>query len=246
MSDFSEMTEAFEQARTAPDALERATEVRPGAVFAYLTVIEAATSSAGRKGWLCVCVCGNRRVISKGDLLRAKHPTKSCGCKRKTTHGYSNSPTYMTWGKMIQRATNPNNDRSADYIGRGITVCDDWKVFENFLRDMGERPEGMSLDRIDNSKGYSPENCRWATPKEQLNNTRRNRFLTLNGETKTVAQWAEEAGINAGTIYSRLGRGWSGADLLVVASNTGFRRKNAVRCKECQDIRDQMEARRRG
>jgi len=147
---------------------------------------------------------------------------------------------------MIQRATNPNHNRSADYAGRGVTVCDDWKVFENFLRDMGERPEGMSLDRIDNSKGYSPENCRWATPKEQLNNTRRNRFLTLNGETKTVAQWAEEAGINAGTIYSRLGRGWSGADLLVVASNTGFRRKNAVRCISCKDDHDKREARRHG
>ena len=120
----------------------------------------------------------------------------------------------MTWGSMIQRATNPNHNRSADYAGRGVTVCDDWKVFENFLRDMGERPDGMTLDRIDNSRGYCPENCRWSTPKEQLNNTRRNRFLTLNGETKTVAQWADALSIPVGILRSRLGRGWDVVDAM--------------------------------
>ncbi len=273
MSTLHEMAAAFHQARTAPDVTDRATgleeadriggvalvqarlqgqgaEVVPGARFGWLTVIEPAVPHL-RSHWICECACGTRKSFPKSDLLRAKHATKSCGCMRGKSHGMYKTATYRTWGSMLQRATNHSNDRAADYVDRGITVCEEWKVFENFLRDMGERPAGKTLDRIDNSKGYSPENCRWATAREQQNNTRRNRFLTINGETKTVAAWADECGIKPGTIYSRIARGWTGQDLLLAGTRAGFRRvksshpaarrkayPSAVCCIDCQSLRE--------
>lgn len=128
-------------------------------------------------------------------------------------HGHSPhrgaSPTYRTWSGMIQRCKNPNEPAFNRYGGRGITVCDDWLNFEGFLADMGERPKGKSLDRIDNNGGYCPENCRWATRKEQSNNTRTNRRITYKGKTKTLAEWSRCTGIKPSTLRTRLWRGWS-------------------------------------
>lgn len=103
-----------------------------------------------------------------------------------------------------QRCRNPNNRDYPHYGGRGITVCERWDNFETFLADMGIRPKGMTLDRVDNSKGYSPENCRWATRAEQSQNTRKTSFITYQGETRTVTDWAKISGISRDTLQARI------------------------------------------
>ena len=123
------------------------------------------------------------------------------------THNRSYSSTYISWGCMIQRCTNKKHRNYSSYGGRGITVCADWMDFENFYRDMGDRPNGMSLERKDNNGNYCKENCCWTTQKEQSNNTRTNVKITFNGETKTISQWAEATGIKRGTLNNRLFRG---------------------------------------
>lgn len=111
---------------------------------------------------------------------------------------------------MIQRVTNPKRDRAHRYIERGITVCDRWRVYENFLADMGRRPSPKhSLDRIDTDGNYEPGNCRWATNVEQANHMSRNRMLTHNGRTMSMADWERATGVSQKTIKSRLAMGWS-------------------------------------
>jgi hypothetical protein len=110
---------------------------------------------------------------------------------------------------MIERCYNPHHIAYANYGGRGIGVCRKWRYsFENFIEDMGERPPGMTLDRIDNDHDYGPGNCRWATRAQQALNTRQNRFLSLNGKTQTVREWANELGMRYQTLHIRLWRGW--------------------------------------
>jgi hypothetical protein len=128
---------------------------------------------------------------------------------RATIHGLSRTKEYKAWQKMKDRCFNENNSHYEGYGGRGITVCSRWMDFENFYKDMGECPEGCSIDRIDNDSSYMPSNCRWATTSQQMNNTRRNVVIQFNGESLTVAQWENRLGINKGTAYHRLRRGWS-------------------------------------
>jgi hypothetical protein len=110
---------------------------------------------------------------------------------------------------MKRRCENPRSHAYGDYGGRGIKVCDRWKTFENFISDMGERPEGMTLERIDVNGNYTPENCRWATTLEQNGNRRTRRLLTLRGKTQSMTEWARETGIDVNVINARLRRGWS-------------------------------------
>jgi hypothetical protein len=134
------------------------------------------------------------------------------GSPMKLSHGESRGKTtreYNTWNGMRARCLTPTSARYADYGGRGITVCQRWMVYENFLADMGRKPTpDHSLDRIDNDKGYEPGNCRWATRKEQCRNRRSGRLLTLRGETLTVAEWAERSGVDERRVRDRLGDGW--------------------------------------
>ena len=118
-------------------------------------------------------------------------------------------PTLTVWRKMRDRCLNSNSGSWANYGGRGITICDRWSTFENFLADMGERPEGLSIDRIDNDGNYEPGNCRWATAKEQARNTRANVLYEYEGETLCVSEIAERSGVDRDLLSGRLGLGWS-------------------------------------
>ena len=147
-----------------------------GKVFHRLTVVQyAGVDKWHRALWLCKCECGNMTTV-KGTHLR-NGGTFSCGCWQQK-HGLSTSLAYSSWCSMRNRCNNPNNIGYKWYGGRGITVCGRWMEFENFSADMGERPEGLTLERINNEEGYYPGNCKWATPKEQANNQRlRNQHL---------------------------------------------------------------------
>jgi hypothetical protein len=164
--------------------------------------------------WLFRCACGGELVACLYDVRKGN--TRSCGCisaelllERNHRHGMRKSRTYRCWAGMITRCTNPKTKSFADYGARGITVCDEWRDFSRFLADMGECPDGMSIDRIDNDGNYEPGNCRWATTAEQNNNTRHNKHLTFNGKTQNVKQWSRELGISYTTLHWRLTRGWS-------------------------------------
>ncbi len=137
------------------------------------------------------------------------------------SHPYSRTNMYRerkTWENMIARCYVENNNMFRFYGGRGVTVCDRWREsFANFADDMCPRPEGMTLDRKDNSLGYSLDNCRWATPIEQANNKSSNRRITIDGVTHTVAEWARIRGIKAANIYTRLANGVSDADAVMLA-----------------------------
>lgn len=159
-----------------------------GQRFARLVVDRRDENAAsGNARWLCRCDCGESIVVA-GNSLRSGN-TRSCGCLRRevsavsvmaletTTHGQSapRTPTYRTWEGMVARTTNPHRPEWGYYGGRGITLCDRWRSFENFLVDMGERPAGLTLDRIDNNGNYEPGNCRWATWSQQQLNKRTSR-----------------------------------------------------------------------
>ena len=182
-----------------------------GDVFGRLTVLR---DDVERRGfWICRCTCGNTKSVCRADVRLGK--INSCGCirkeqlaarnKRNATHGMFGTPTYSTWSSMIARCENPHNASYKDYGARGITVCQAWREsFEVFFADMGLKPEGLTLERKDNEGNYTPENCKWATTKEQNNNRRSSRSLTYNGETMTFAQWAERTGIPLSTLCKRL------------------------------------------
>lgn len=115
---------------------------------------------------------------------------------------------FLAWCGMRRRCSNPSDKAYPSYGGRGITVCERWQSFENFLHDMGYRPKGKSLGRIDNDKGYSPENCRWESSRQQNNNKRNNRHIEALGESLTLPEWARKTGLSVATIESRIARGW--------------------------------------
>ena len=130
-----------------------------------------------------------------------------------TKHGFDGTPTYRSWGRswgaMKTRCLNPKAEAYKNHGARGITVCERWLTFENFLADMGVRPEGTELERIDNNGNYEPGNCRWATRKEQANNRRSNVLLTVNGKTQTAQAWADEFGLSLQALRHRMKVGWS-------------------------------------
>lgn len=123
-----------------------------------------------------------------------------------TTHGMYGTPTYKSWQAMLRRVKVA--EKAKWYSGRGIGVCYRWKEFENFYADMGDRPAGTSLDRIDNDKGYQPGNCRWATRSQQASNKRSNVVLEFGGKRQCAKHWARELGLGVATIHWRLRRGW--------------------------------------
>ena len=192
-----------------------------GQRFNRLTVIGPSEkrTNARYQYWNCTCDCG-AATVTNGSALRHGR-VKSCGClqrekaraagDRTRTHGMTKTTTHAIWMGMIQRCHNKNSKDYYRYGAKGITVCDRWRTFEHFYADMGERPEGKSLDRIDNSKGYSQDNCRWATASEQVRNSSQTHWVTINGRTQTIGDWLAETGIkHTSTYWRRVNkRGWS-------------------------------------
>jgi len=194
----------------------RKIDIPIGTTFGNLVVI----SEVGEDSkYLCRCVCGAEKIVRSGELRYGK--TLSCGCLRKkvisnlfSTHGLSKTPTYIIWKSMRKRCLNPGVNDAIHY--QGVTVCERWNSFENFLADMGERPEGMSIDRIDSSGNYEPGNCRWASKKTQAINRSNTRFITFKGRTMCISDWAKSIGISRKGLVRRLDAGWSIDDALTI------------------------------
>lgn len=181
-------------------------------------------SSSNKNKWLAICDCGTRWEVEPSHVKAGR--VKGCGCVNKicrTTHGFSKHPLYHTWLGVMDRCYNKGSFPYERYGGRGIYVCDRWKSMANFISDLSPRPEGASLDRIDNDGPYSPENCRWATPLQQANNKRTNRFLTFKGVTKSLSEWARIIGVKRSTLNARLNDyGWSVEKTLTTKTNGGL------------------------
>jgi len=192
-----------------------------GMNFGYWRVEgRAKQTSTGQSYWVCLCKCGNIRLVAKKMLQTGR--SKSCGCqkselisRRVKTHGMTNSRLFRIWKGMLERCHKENNKDYHRYGDKGILVCDRWRGptgFSAFMIDMGNPGDDskLTIDRIDGSKGYSPENCRWATQTTQHRNKCNNRILTLNGRSLVIAEWAEITGLKRCTISKRLNSyGWS-------------------------------------
>lgn len=193
-----------------------------GQRFGLLTVVSAHSKMPnGARVWACRCDCGADCNVTTARLRSGQKTT--CGCRgigfRKHGHtiGKRESPTYVSWASMIARCTQPTTANYKSYGGRGISVCARWKVFANFLDDMGERPPGMTIDRLDNNRNYDPDNCRWATHAQQSQNLRSNK---LNAESvkriselidlgESIATLASKFDVSIATIRSiRKGKSW--------------------------------------
>lgn len=214
-----------------------------GRKFGRLTAIEFSHKERNRIYWKCRCDCGNEVTI-RSDGLKTGH-ANSCGCYNKEvlrnakwneTHGKSKSKIYEIWCNMKNRCYSPNTDEYQNYGSRGIMICSEWlgeHGAENFIKwalengydeniEFGKR----TIDRIDVNGDYCPENCKWPTMKEQGNNKRNNRYITHNGETKTLTQWCEYYKLPYHTIKARIYRGWDIEDAFFIPIGNNGRKKN--------------------
>lgn len=193
-----------------------------GKRFGRLTCVSYGQPYVGPNGkshrtMVCICECGRTKSALAASIRAMR--TASCGCAQdgeyNVKHGRSRRNngqrglTYNSWAQMRSRCNNPNVPEYIHYGGRGIRVCDRWSSFVLFLQDMGERPTGTSIDRLDVNDGYHPANCRWATRREQSLNTRRSRFITASGLEMTLVEWSEATGLTVNCIRSRIKRGWT-------------------------------------
>lgn len=206
-----------------------------GKKFNRLLVISESSKrdNSGTTQWNCRCECGSELTV-RGINLRNGN-TKSCGCynremkaaicRSRTQHGLTGTPTYQTWQNMLRRCNVPRSDKYPIYGGRGIKVCEQWHKFSNFLRDMGEKPIKMTIDRINNNGNYEKSNCRWASSRDQSNNTRRNHIIEYNGQRKTLEEWSRFLKIPRNTIKNRINLlGWPIGKALTTPRQNTYRR----------------------
>ncbi len=185
---------------------------RTGQVFDRLTVIDRAPNKNGRTTWNCKCSCGNTTSV-RGEHLKLGR-IRSCGCHAievHTKHGLARTVEYKCWQGMKQRCYNKNVPQYKDYGERGITVCGRWQEsFSNFIADMGKKPhKSLTIERVDNNKGYSPDNCVWATRSTQVHNRRNSILFTFNNETHCLKEWAKRLNMSYSTVSNRIKRGQS-------------------------------------
>jgi len=195
-----------------------------GQKFGRLVVIERSENGeCGNVRWVCCCDCGEISVVGAGALRTGA--TKSCGClnreltkRRFWEHGEAvkgeKTREYRIWTHIKGRCLNPRNDRFKNYGGRGITVCDRWLKYENFLEDMGRCPKGLSIERIDNNGNYEPGNCKWATMHEQSRNMRTNVWMEYKGKRMILEDWLKKLGISWGRWNYWKNKGMSFTDFL--------------------------------
>lgn len=178
-----------------------------GERFGLLTVV-GESKIAGRWHLTCQCECGAMTTVDRGNARAGR--TASCGCRVRKLDGKWDTPTYRSWKAMRERCCVPTAKDYPVYGARGIRVDERWvDDFLAFLADMGERPEGTTLDRIDVFGNYEPGNCRWATPVQQSANRKNTLFLTANGETAPLSEWARRLGVERSTLRNRKLSGWT-------------------------------------
>lgn len=210
-----------------------------GQKFGMLTVVERGPNSkAGKTKWVCRCDCGKikERPVLSSDLKSGA--VRSCGCMykesnkgRNITHGMTNTRIWSIWNSMLRRCR-------AHPRYKHISVCDEWYEFVNFMKWANENGyrDDLTIDRINNSGNYEPANCRWATYKVQENNRSNNRHIVINGIDKTLSEWAEEYGISAATLRSRIKCGWPESDwfMPVNLANASIRKRMGEDNKHAQ------------
>lgn len=182
--------------------------------YGRLTVLsDCGTHPRCHKLYLTICDCGESKAIIGSHMASGK--ISSCGCLKRESdskkflkHGKFKDKEYSIWLAMRDRCINPNNKNYINYGARGITVAKEWDDYSVFINDMGKRPMGHSLERLENSKGYSKDNCKWATVKEQVRNTRQNINITYDGKTMCLTDWADELGLPRPTLHYRIHAGW--------------------------------------
>jgi hypothetical protein len=196
-----------------------------GGKYGRLTILsivpEYFKNGQGRKHFVCncICECGNKIKTEKWHISSGH--SLSCGCfskeiltKRNTTHGMSGSQEFSSWSCMLTRCNNKKHKFYKNYGGRGIVVCERWKSFDNFIKDMGLKPKGYDLDRINNALGYFKENCRWVSRKRNCNNKSNNHILEYCGIKKSISEWATIKGLKVATLWQRVRKGWLIKDAL--------------------------------
>ena len=193
-----------------------------GQRFGRLLALSPIRQPGKRTKFLCQCDCGEQSIVMSTNLKRGV--TKSCGCLQKeraaaakTKHGHTrrskgSTSTYNSWLGMKARCNNPGSPSYEDYGDKGIGYCKSWESFENFLEDMGERPDGKTLHRLNNDHGYDKANCVWADWATQGKYKSTTRWITIDGQTDTLTGWGRRMGVNYTTIQGRLNRGWNEKD----------------------------------
>jgi hypothetical protein len=231
--------------------MQRRTDLT-GQRFGRWTVIGPSARTGAYKRWLCRCECGQQRRVIADNLERGR--STSCGCHlaeilrhRTMTHGQSNTPEHAAWRRMHSRCYNSRVPSFPCYGGRGISVCRQWHGADGFIRfahDMGQRPSSRhSLDRIDNNGNYAPDNCRWATMREQALNRRTANIIEANGVRRHLTEWATMLGASVETIRGRLRRGWSPEEAVTAPPFAhGGRGRHALCASTKQVTREQLRA----
>lgn len=201
-----------------------------GQTFERWTVLDRASNRGKCTFWRCQCFCGTIREVQTSNLISGG--SLSCGCLRRDhaglhliTHHKTKTPEFRIWQGIKTRCSNPHSKGFIHYGGRGITLCEHWQDFQHFLADMGPRPSAKhSIERRNNMLGYSAENCRWASRKEQARNTNRNRMVTIGEHTACVAEWLETFALPGHIFWGRVKRGWDIAQALTTPHDPSTQR----------------------